>query len=82
MWDEQKYNHLVGIAVYDWADRVGCTLEHPSKYVLFSKFIGHPYRGGSGYYVDITKPEVREIIDNLTGPYKNTFFKMYELKNA
>jgi hypothetical protein len=48
---------------------------------LLSAYLGDPYPHNGRYIIiDVTKPHIREWIDKLSGPYAETFFKMYEIQ--
>jgi len=52
------------------------------RYIKFAKFIGHPFRHDDArYIVDISKPEVQQILDTLHGPHTKALLKVMEIRN-
>lgn len=48
-----------------------------ADYVAFATFIGFPNRENEGdFIVDHRKPEIRRIIDMITGPHGKTILKV------
>jgi hypothetical protein len=56
----------------------------PKDFYEFAAFIGYPYEnekyGSTSMIVDISKPEVRNVIDLINGPNGNAILKILEIR--
>lgn len=79
-WDEYKVTKLDFIyqeKLRTVMDRVGLG----DNYEKFAELIGDPNDQKRFWIVDLTKPRVRNIIDALVGPNKDTIWEMLLIRH-
>ena len=78
-WENNAYRDELDAAM----DKAGYeTGVLSTSYSKFAAFLGYPNPEHKNHYiVDVSKPEVRRLIDMINGPYGHAVLKMLEIKH-
>lgn len=85
---DTSYLNKLTLAIQKWKKKKSVKLIEDGKddgitddYISFAAFIGYPNPKLDGsWIVDISKPEIQQIIDLINGPHGNTVLKIMEVR--